>query len=189
MPVTQEQAAGLAVVVAITALLYAGTILLPFIRPATVRSAPFSEAGKGALAVALQIAGQEKGIYFLPPGATVADLLRAAQVQIPLAGHPRNLVKLQAGQKISLAGATSAPVLGKMTAAECLALDLPLNLNQASSQELELIPGIGAKTAARIIALRQQKKGFHALAELGEIKGIKEKKLARLRKYFSLAPL
>lgn len=187
-PLTQGQVEGLAVVVVMTALLYVANVLAPFICPAVTHFVPFSGGDKGRIAVALNIDGQEKGVYFMPRGATVDDLLLAARVQSPHFRKSQTLLKLQAGQKVYLAVAVPTPVIGKMKAAECLALDLPLDLNKASLPELVLVPGIGEKTAARIIALREQKKGFHNLAELEEIKGIKGKKLAKLRKYLSLAP-
>ncbi len=186
MPLTPGQAVGLAVVVVIAALFYAVNVLFPLFCPSSPPSAPFSGIGNGSVPVALNIDGQEKGVYFLPPGTTVAGLLRAARVQSPSSRQSQGLLKLRAGQKVLLRTAAPAPVIGRMKAAECLALDLPLDVNRASFSELVLVPGIGEKTAARIVALRERNKGLHSLAELEEIKGIKGKKQAKLRGYLSL---
>lgn len=188
MSPTQGQTAGLAVIVVIAALVYAGNILSPLIFPAAPRFVPCRGSGKAGLAVALNVDGQAKGVYFMRPGATAADLLRAARIQITPSRHSQHLLKLRAGQKVCLATAPLALLIGNMNAAELLALDLPLDLNKASFAELVLIPGIGEKTAARIIAVREQKNGFRRLVELEEIRGIKEKKMARLKKYLALAP-
>lgn len=47
-------------------------------------------------------------------------------------------------------------------------LRLRLDINRASARELELLPGIGARRAMRIIKARQQRGGFKRLAELDE---------------------
>ncbi|MCX7868805.1 MAG: helix-hairpin-helix domain-containing protein, partial [Terrimicrobiaceae bacterium] len=67
-----------------------------------------------------------------------------------------------------------AAMSGEMTAAKKLALGMPLDINRASKEDLILIPGIGDKTAEKIIALRTQLGGFTHLEQLMQIKGIKE---------------
>ena len=186
MPLTPGQVVGLAVVVVIAALFYALTVLFPLACPSSTPLAPFSGIESGSMPVALNVDGQEEGVYFLPPQATVADLLLAAHVQSPSSHQSQGLLKLQAGQKVFLRAAAPTLVIGMMKAAECLALDLPLDINKASFSELMLLPGIGEKTAARITAFREQNNGFYSLAELGEIKGIKGKKQAKLSGYLSL---
>lgn len=47
-----------------------------------------------------------------------------------------------------------------------------INLNSASPELLEELPGIGKKIASRIISYRQQSGGFNSLEELKQIKGI-----------------
>jgi competence protein ComEA len=70
-----------------------------------------------------------------------------------------------------------------MDVASKLALGLPVNVNQASAEDLMMIRGIGKKTADSIVALRAQKGRIKCLEQLMEIKGIKEKKLQALKKY------
>ena len=185
-PLTQGQAEGLAVVVVLTVLLYAGNVLAPLLCPAAPLLVPCRATGKERLAVALQVDGREGGVYFLPQGATVADLLQAAHLPIPFSRPPADLRRLKAGQKVFLAAGCAVPVVGDMPVGARLALDLSIDLNKASLTDLVLVPGIGEKTAARIVTLRDEKKGFHSLTELAEIKGIKEKKLAKLRRYFAV---
>jgi comEA protein len=57
----------------------------------------------------------------------------------------------------------------------------PLNLNTATAEQLELLPGIGPAMAAKIIAARKEKGGFKSIEELDEIPGIGEKKMEKLR--------
>ena len=48
----------------------------------------------------------------------------------------------------------------------------PLDLNRAGPDELTLLPGIGPKRAAAIIALRAERGGIGSLDELGRLLGL-----------------
>lgn len=57
----------------------------------------------------------------------------------------------------------------------------PVDINSATAEQLTAIKGIGKKTAAAIIALRAQKKGFKSVDELTEVKGLGKKTLDKIR--------
>jgi len=63
-----------------------------------------------------------------------------------------------------------------------------LNLNLATVEELQQVPGIGPTLALRIIKARQErpKCTFERLEDLTAIRGIKRKTLARLKPYLEL---
>jgi competence protein ComEA len=56
-----------------------------------------------------------------------------------------------------------------------------VNLNTASAAEFEALPGIGAKTAARIIEYRQKNGAFKKIEELMNVRGIGEKNFLKLK--------
>ncbi len=58
-----------------------------------------------------------------------------------------------------------------------------IDLNSAKVEELILLPGIGEKTAERIIELRNKRGKFKSLNELLEVKGIGESKFRNITKY------
>ena len=62
----------------------------------------------------------------------------------------------------------------------------PIDLNAATATELMELPRVGARTAARILAFRQQHGGFQRPEELMNVKGIGEKAFLRLKPYLSV---
>lgn len=58
-----------------------------------------------------------------------------------------------------------------------------ININTASIEILTSLPGIGPKTAKKIIVLRIKKNGYKNLDELIEVKGIGIKKLVRIKEF------
>jgi competence protein ComEA len=64
----------------------------------------------------------------------------------------------------------------------------PLDLNQATEQDFDGLPGIGARLAERIIAYRQSVGTFRSLDELRQVKGIGSKKFERIRPLITVMP-
>ena len=64
----------------------------------------------------------------------------------------------------------------------------PLNLNTATSAQLEALPGVGAATAKLIVEHRQKNGGFKKVEELMNIKGIGEKSFLKLKPMVTVAP-
>lgn len=58
-----------------------------------------------------------------------------------------------------------------------------INLNQAGINELVKLPGIGEKTAEKIIQLRNERGKFKRLEELMDVRGIGEVKFNKIKKF------
>ena len=56
-----------------------------------------------------------------------------------------------------------------------------LDLNRATEEDFDALPGIGPRLAERILEYRQSVGVFHSLDELREVKGIGKKKFERIR--------
>jgi len=64
-------------------------------------------------------------------------------------------------------------------------LEGQVNLNTATSEELELLPGVGPATAAKIIAYRERYP-FRSIVQLKRIKGIGPKRFEAMRPHLAV---
>ncbi len=64
----------------------------------------------------------------------------------------------------------------------------PVNINTANFLELQRVPGIGPKTAQRILDARKSVGRFRSVDELLAVPGIGEKRLAKMRQYLTVGP-
>jgi competence protein ComEA len=57
----------------------------------------------------------------------------------------------------------------------------PIDLNRATAEELESLPGIGAAKAAAIVEAREAQGGFASLEDLESVRGVGPALMAKLR--------
>ncbi|MEZ4605233.1 MAG: ComEA family DNA-binding protein [Deinococcales bacterium] len=121
--------------------------------------------------ISVSIAGavRQPGVYELPWGATLQDLVGAAGgLRYDADEYLVNLAQpLDNGMSISIPFSVAA--YG----------DKLLSLNEATGLELETLPGVGPAMAQRIIKARP----FYRIEDLLKVQGIGEKTLENLRPY------
>ena len=85
------------------------------------------------------------------------------------------------------AGAATAPS-APSAATQPAPAPKTLNLNTATIDQLETLPGIGRKTAERILEYRTKVGSFKKIEELMNVKGIGEKSFLKLKPLVSAPP-
>ncbi len=137
--------------------------------------------------VVVHVVGQvrEPGLQRLPPGSRVADALAAAGGATRGADLARvNLARvLVDGEQVVVPAPgdpdpPGAPAAGTGGGSGAGA---PVSLNTADLAGLDTLPGVGPVLAQRIVDWRSQHGRFTSVDELGEVSGIGEKLLERLR--------
>jgi competence protein ComEA len=64
----------------------------------------------------------------------------------------------------------------------------PLDLNTATVEQLQQVPGIGPSTAKSIVNFRQKSGPFQRIEDLLAIKGISKARLEKMRPYLTIHP-
>jgi competence protein ComEA len=175
---------------------------LPFAHPAGTTPSGGGLPPDGATTVpaavtpiVVQAAGAvvQPGVYRLAPGSRVADLVAAAGGLTPEGDPDRvNLASpLADGARVYLPRRGEAdppgPVsdgggsAGGSAGAAASVPPAPIDLNTATADQLDTLPGVGPATAGAIIDYRQRHGRFHSVEELGQVRGIGDAKLAQLR--------
>ncbi len=100
----------------------------------------------------------------------------------------RNLLGVRARAREALLALLAASLLlgqGAALAAEGKLTGV-VNLNTATAEELQLLPGIGEARARAVIEARKLRGGFKSVDELLEVKGIGSAGFERLRPHLAI---
>jgi competence protein ComEA len=139
---------------------------------------------------------RHNGVVRLRPGSRVVDALAAAggaaadadlvrlNLAAPVADGARIAVpRLGApAPEVDPVAVTGAPApAGTGNGSGATSPSSPVDLNTASAEQLDALPGIGPATAAAIIADRQANGPFRSVDDLGRVRGIGDAKLQQLR--------
>lgn len=142
--------------------------------------------------VVVDVAGKVRrpGVYTLPTGARVYEALRAAG---GVRGHAGTLALnlaalLQDGEQIVVGGPSTAgvampapPAVGGATTGAADASAAPVDLNTATLDQLEALPGVGPVLGQNILDWRAAHQQFTSVDQLRDVSGIGDVRLAQLR--------
>ncbi|MFZ4720383.1 MAG: helix-hairpin-helix domain-containing protein [Ilumatobacteraceae bacterium] len=135
--------------------------------------------------VVVHIAGAvvSSGVYRLPPGSRVIDAITTAGGLAPDAEPDAvNLAAVVADAQRIYVPRHGEPVpVEPGTGAASTLPPGPVDLNRATADELDSLPGVGPATAAAIVAYREQHGPFSAVDDLAQVRGIGPAKLEALR--------
>ena len=124
-------------------------------------------------------------VYTLKPGSRWGDAVDAAGGFDPSADKEGvNLAAfLRDGQEIYIPRIKNTATYYKKTK---LKPGEMVNINTASAEELEKIPGIGPVTAGRIVESRKRRGPFRRIEEITLVSGIGKQKFLRMKRYLSV---
>lgn len=156
--------------------------------PPRLTAAPTAAATGAPTHVTVHVAGAvgREGLVQLAAGARVADAIRAAGgLAVDADTSPLNLARAVVdGERVDVPRVGDDPVPTGTAAPDAGgAGDGRVDLNRATPEQLETLPGIGPVMAARIVAWREANGPFTDVGQLREVSGIGE------RTFQDLAPL
>jgi competence protein ComEA len=181
----------LAVLAAVGVLVGGGAVLW-YVRslptPVTVRAVrPEPAPSPSAVPLVVHVAGRVRrpGVYELAQGERVIDAIQAA-------GGPRRGADLDAlnlaallvdGQQVMVPGRSPGGDAGSGSSASggSMGAEALINLNSATAEQLETLPGIGEVLASAIVEHRERNGPFASVDDLLEVSGIGEVRLADIR--------
>ena len=141
-------------------------------------------ASSGAIVVDVAGKVRRPGVYTLPSGARVVDAVTAAGGALP--GVDTTTLNLAAvlrdGEQVAvgLPGSGAAPGVNGSPAGGGSAGRL-IDLNTATREQLEALPGVGPVLAQSIVDWREQHGRYTSVDQLNDVKGIGAAKFAGLR--------
>ena len=146
--------------------------------------APAKPAAAKLLVIDVAGAVRRPGLYRLRSGSRIDDAIAAAggatakaqldavNLAAPVADGEQVVVPGRGAGGV--AAAASPPAAGSSPSA-------PLDLNTATAEQLDGLPGVGPVTAQKILDYRQAHGPFHSVAELEGVPGIGAGRLAQLK--------
>jgi competence protein ComEA len=164
------------------------------------RSAPpiVIEDAATTMPVVIEVRGEvdAPGVYELSPGARLQDAIAAAggltrDADLSTVNLARRLRDGELIVILARPAPGSTPMAPVVVGSDAGAPDEPsvrININTATAEELEALPGVGDVTAARITAYREQHGPFRAIDDLIHIQGISDRTIDGFRDLVTTGP-
>ena len=99
---------------------------------------------------------------------------------------PSRFVRFVQAGSAAVALAVLLALAGSPVLAGAPKLEGVVNLNTASAEQLELLPGIGASRARAVLEAREARGRFQSVDDLLAVKGFGEASLAKLRPHLAV---
>lgn len=137
---------------------------------------PTPQATPEPIGIYILGAVEEPGVYFLPAGSRVVDAIEAAGG----ATAEADLARVNLAARLQDEAQIYVPKVGEETSSIPI-FSTPtressriVNINTATAQELETIPGIGPELAQRIVDYRMANGPFSSIEQIMDVPGIGE---------------
>jgi competence protein ComEA len=139
----------------------------------------------GTLSLAfVEVAGKapHPGVYSFPKPPSLREVwAKAGAVGTP--SDPDKTIASGSRVEVTPEGGFS---VATMSGAQLLTLGLPIDLNRASAEDLDAIPGLGPALAQRIVDYRQAHGPFKQVEDLRKVSGVGPQNLQKLKPFLGL---
>jgi competence protein ComEA len=185
---------------AVVGLVAAVAVVYALFRALDERSAPpiVIEDAAATLPVVVEVRGEVEapGVYEVSPGARLQDAIAAAggltrDADLSTVNLARRLRDGELIVILARPAPGSTPTVPIADAGDAGNPEDPrvrININAATAEELEALPGVGDVTAARIIAYREQHGPFRAVDDLIHVQGISDRTIDAFRDLVTTGP-
>jgi competence protein ComEA len=185
---------------AVVALVAAVAAVYALFQALDERSAPpiLIEDAAANLPLVVEVRGEVKapGVVSLLPGARLQDAIAAVgglsnDADLSTVNLARRLRDGELIVILALPVPGSTPIVPSADTGDAAKADesrVRININAATSKELEALPGVGEVIAARIVAYREQNGPFRSVDDLIHVEGISDRAIDKIRDLVTTGP-
>ncbi len=145
-----------------------------------------SNSGSDEFSVEMDGNVKQRGVYKFAPGTTILEAIEKAggvseKLSLDSANLPDRLPRNSRVQVIPAGEGRARVVVESLAPKKLKVLSIPIDVNTATAEELDTLPGVGPKTAQAILEHRGTYGKFSSPEGLLHVRGIGPQKLAAIR--------